>query len=242
MPIHDWTRVSAGIFHDFHTVWMGELRTALNSGVLPPDYYALAEQVAGPFGPDVLTLQTEPSNGEHNGGTAVAVAAPKVRFTAELPADPYVARRRRLVIHHSSNDRVVALLEILSPGNKAASQPLQAFVEKATAAINEGLHLLIVDLFPPSPRDPDGIHDVIWRALGGKPFVPPSGKPLTEVSYATGPTINAYIEPLAVGDLLTPMPLFLTHDHYVAVPLEETYQAAYRGVPRRWREVLERAP
>ena len=58
MPIHDWSRVFDGAFHDFHHVWIGELRNALNSGILPPDYYAMAEQVAGPTVPDVLTLQT----------------------------------------------------------------------------------------------------------------------------------------------------------------------------------------
>ena len=41
MPLHDWTRVDAGIFHDFHTVWIGILRTKLNAGLLPPDYFAL---------------------------------------------------------------------------------------------------------------------------------------------------------------------------------------------------------
>src|SRR6266478_5165711 len=40
-------RVEAGIFHDFHTVWIGTLRTALNEGLLPQGYYALAEQHAG---------------------------------------------------------------------------------------------------------------------------------------------------------------------------------------------------
>ena len=49
---------------------------------------------------------------------------------------------------------------------------------------------------------------------------------------------KAYVEPFAVGDTLMAMPLFLTASTYVSVPLEETYQAAYRGVPRRWREVL----
>ncbi len=58
MPIHDWTRVSAGTLHDFHLAWIAELRMALNSGLLPPDYYAQAEQIVGPMGPDVLTLQT----------------------------------------------------------------------------------------------------------------------------------------------------------------------------------------
>src|SRR5258708_4954632 len=65
MPIHDWTQVNAGIFHDFHSGWIIKLRTTLNAGLLPSGYYALAEQVTRPFGPDVLTLQangqTKPS-------------------------------------------------------------------------------------------------------------------------------------------------------------------------------------
>ena len=34
MPIHDWTRVTAGTFHDTHVVWLGNIRTALNGGIL----------------------------------------------------------------------------------------------------------------------------------------------------------------------------------------------------------------
>ena len=57
MPMHDWTRVPAGIFHAFHHGWISTLGNALNAGVLPPEYYALPEQPAAGFGPDVLTLQ-----------------------------------------------------------------------------------------------------------------------------------------------------------------------------------------
>lgn len=62
MPIHDWTRVEAGIFHDFHQKWARAIKPALNSGLLPPDYYALLEQVAGRsrrdrLPPDLLTLR-----------------------------------------------------------------------------------------------------------------------------------------------------------------------------------------
>ncbi len=32
MPLHDWTRVSAGIYHDFHQDWTIEIRRALNGG------------------------------------------------------------------------------------------------------------------------------------------------------------------------------------------------------------------
>lgn len=35
------------------------------------------------------------------------------------------------------------------------------------------------------------------------------------------------------------MPLFLDPDFYVPVPLEMTYQQAYRGVPSVWRDVLD---
>ena len=57
MPIHDWTRVDAGIFHAFHVTWIADLARALNRGLLPPDYYALAEQIVGGREPDVLTLK-----------------------------------------------------------------------------------------------------------------------------------------------------------------------------------------
>lgn len=58
MPVHDWTRVDAGIFHDFHNVWLGELRNVLNGGLLPAGYYAMTEQPAGKYITDVLTLPT----------------------------------------------------------------------------------------------------------------------------------------------------------------------------------------
>jgi hypothetical protein len=53
------------------------------------------------------------------------------------------------------------------------------------------------------------------------------------------PCLEAFIEPAAVGGSLAEMPLFLTSDEYVPVPLEATYNAAFAEVPRRWRRVLE---
>ena len=56
MPIHDWSKVEAGIFHAFHHAWIDEISRALNRKRLPSDYYALPKQVSGGYGPDVLTL------------------------------------------------------------------------------------------------------------------------------------------------------------------------------------------
>jgi hypothetical protein len=56
MPIHDWTRVDAGIFHDFHQTWMPEIKRALNGCSLAgaPDCWVLSSSIAGkPAGVDV---------------------------------------------------------------------------------------------------------------------------------------------------------------------------------------------
>jgi len=247
MPIHDWTRVSAGTFHDFHTTWLVELKRVLNDGVLPPDFYALAEQFAGGLGPDVLTLDAAPpgpngagaSDPSSGGGVAVRVAPPKVRFTDFVELGHYTRKRKTIVIRHSSGDRVVAMVEILSPGNKASRHALRAFVAKAEEVLRAGVHLLLVDLFPPGPRDPQGIHAAFWSEITDHNFVLPPDKPLTLAAYAAGDVLTAYVEPVAVGDALPDMPLFLTPDEYVPTPLESAYRRAWDAVPRRWRAVLE---
>jgi hypothetical protein len=99
--------------------------------------------------------------------------------------------------------------------------------------------LLIIDPFSPGPRDPNGVHAAIWDDDEGEPFQLPPDKPLTLVAYACGLTTRAYIEPIAVGDALPDMPLFLEPNGYVNVPLESTYQAAFAVQPERWRRVLE---
>jgi hypothetical protein len=246
MPIHDWRRVDAGIFHDFHLTWIGELKKALNSGLLPPDYYALEEQIAGGLGPDVLTLRTPAAEGsgptgDLPGAVAVAEAPPKVRFTLHSDRAQYTQRRRTLVIRHVSRHRIIALIEILSPGNKASRQPFRSFLNKAAAALARGIHLLLIDLFPPGPRDPQGIHGALWEDLTGEPYQQPADKPLTLAAYAAGggPAATAYVEPVAVGDALPNMPLFLNPEQYVNVPLDATYQAAYDSVPLFYRRILE---
>jgi hypothetical protein len=142
MPVHDWSRVFAGAFHDFHLAWIAELRNALNGGILPPDYYALAEQVAGPVVPDVLTLPTtnrdaEAWSGEPiAGATAVAIAPPRVRDRETIEEESYARRQRTVVIHHTSDDRVIALIEIVSAGNKANSKEFRSFVTPAVESVD----------------------------------------------------------------------------------------------------------
>lgn len=246
MPVHDWTCVEAGIFHAFHTSWIVEIQNTLNEGLLPKGYYVLAEQHAGRYISDVLTLHASPVTPEPlplppaTGGTILAEAPPQV--SRKQSFDPVrMAQRRSLAIRHVSNHRLIALIEILSPANKDRRQHVAEFLDKAVAAFNRGVHMLLVDLFPPGPNDPQGMHGALCDRLDllDEPYDLPTEAPLTLASYAAGPRVDVYLEHIAPGALLPGMPLFLRPDRYVSVPLEATYQTAYRGMPAFWRDILE---
>ncbi|NUQ64772.1 MAG: hypothetical protein HUU20_20105 [Pirellulales bacterium] len=83
------------------------------------------------------------------------------------------------------------------------------------------------------------MHGEVWGRLMAGDFHAPAAKPLTLVAYAVRRTVTAFVEPIGVGMELIDMPLFLTPDLYVPVPLEVTYHQAWSGVPQRWRRVIE---
>jgi hypothetical protein len=244
MPIHDWTRVDAGLFHDFHQRWIAALSNALNAGVLPTDFFALVEQrIQGPI-PDVLTLKlsgdsNEPRSG--SSGLAVADAPPRASLVRHKEAEIYAARANHLSIRHRHGD-VVAVVGIVSPGNKASRSEFRAFVEKSVELLRHGIHLLVIDLFPPSPRDPQGIHKAIWDDFEEEEIELPSDKPLTLASYDAGPVHTAYVNFLAVGDKLPDMSLFLQPQYYVPAPLEKTYQEPWALFPAPLKPLLESPP
>lgn len=148
-----------------------------------------------------------------------------------------------MVIRHTSGNRIVALIEIVSAGNKSGVHAWRTVIDKALAALRRGVHLLVLDVYPPTPRDPNGFHGSLWGELDGTPFELPSGADRTLAAYSAGPVKTAFVEPTAVGQPLRAMPLFLTPDGvgHVEVPLESTYAAAFAGVPRQYRRVLEAA-
>ncbi len=249
MPMHDWTRVSAGTFHAFHNAWITHIQEVLNAGLLPNPYYALGEQRMGEFGPDVLTLKAEdaeePADGssfatDSEGMVAVALSPPRVRASQEAIEDMafYLQRQRAVVIRHSSGDRVVAIIEIVSRANRHSMQTLNDFADKVIASLQQGIHVVVIDSFPPGRNDPDGIHGLIWERMMAGEYHAVDGLPLTLVSYTANYPIKAWIEPYSVGATLTAMPLFLTNGHYIPLPLEETYCQSWAGVPERWKRVV----
>ena len=100
----------SGIFHAFHHSWIEEIQRALNAGLLPADYYALPEQQAAGFGPDVLTLQGESTSVVHQDGGGVLLEEPQVRLVAESDQEFYRQKQKSVVVRHVTGDRMVAVV------------------------------------------------------------------------------------------------------------------------------------
>ncbi len=246
MPMHDWTKVEAGIYHAFHGPWLQAIARALNNGLLPAAYYAMTEQVTMSVEADVLTLQIPHANGTPAGSGVLSLTTTRPAvgvLVREQQAAP--KRRGRVLVRHVSTHKVVAVIELVSPGNKSAKREYAAFVMKAADVLAARVHLLVIDPFPPPAHTPGGLHASIWprvvrRRKGRQPFTLSADRPLVVASYAAGQEVVAAVQPFAVGEPVPEIPLFLTvEQEYVTLPLEPTYATAWPDVPKVWRDVIE---
>lgn len=217
MPIHDWTRVPSDLFHDFHQTWTIYICRELNAGILPKSLSALVEQKSRPMKLDSSHLDSP--------------AWP-------LQSQGYAGRANRIVIKRTLA-RTIAAIEIVSPGNKNDRAAIVNYVSKIIDFLRAEVHVLVVDLFPPTPQDPHGIHKLIWDEMSEDSFSFPVDKDRILASYQAGNEMAAYLEPIALGDKLPDMPLFVGQDKYVLVPLDATYQKAWEGCPEALRKAVE---
>lgn len=232
----------SGLFHDFHQSWSIRTKDALNAGRLPKGLAALVEDRAGPRESDVLTIEAKKSpqrcSGTAQDGGVATLDRPVTRIVRRTTKEIYSGRANRIVVKHHLG-RTVAVIELLSPGNKDSRAAVRDFVDKTIDFLGKGIHVLIVDLFPPTPRDPFGMHKVIWDEIEEEDFAFPQGKDRILASYETGGARAAYVEPVGVGESLPDMPLFLTNDVHVLVPLEPTYGATWDASPEEMRRAVE---
>jgi hypothetical protein len=191
----------------------------------------------------VLTLrlsagkEKEPPRGTAP-AVAVAAAPPRARVIRSTEVSVYARKADRVTVRHRHGP-VVAVIEIVSPGNKRSNSELRAFVQKTADLIQQGVHVLVIDLFPPTRRDPQGLHRALWDEFEDEDFTLPADKPLTLAAYSAGPIKTAYVEPVAVNDALPDMPLFLEPELYVPVPLEATYRTSWSVFPAALKGLLE---
>ncbi|MEQ1825696.1 MAG: DUF4058 family protein [Pirellula sp.] len=245
--MHNWVNVAAGTYHFFHHRWISSISDQLNSGILPKGFFAMAEQIIGGPAPDVVALkdwlETTEDATSNDGALALAEpqTAPMTTYVLEDHAEEYVAMKNQIVIKHNLG-KVVSVIELVSPGNKHSVVEITRLIEKAAILVRAGINLLIVDPFPPTLRDPNGIPALIWAELYGESsFQIPDRQTLTVSSYQAEPPYarKAYIEPLKVGDFLPIMPLFLVKDRYVNLSLEVTYSETWSKLPNQVQRAVQ---
>lgn len=226
MPMHDWAAVDAGTYHDFHRDWTVELCRRLNSGILPAGYHARLQRRS--------IESDEQDRPVHVGPT------PTARIVQRAEEFTYAMRADRIVILREG--ATVALIEITTPGLTRSPLLRREFSTVACACLDCGVHLLLIDPIP-TASDDVGLHATIWKDFNGKPLAPmPPDKPLAVSSFDAGDELNAYVEPLAVGDPLPDMPLFLEPGVYVPCPLEAAYATSWSTLHEVIREIVPALP
>jgi hypothetical protein len=238
MPLHDWSDVPAGLYHHFHQDWTAHLTRLLNRGLLPDGISALIEQRAGKREGDVLAVESKQRNRPRDDGGVLIAERPQTQIVSRSDSQAYARKANRITIKHHLGE-TLAIIEIVSPGNKDSRAAVDDFVRKSCELLYAGIHLLVVDPFPPGSRDPSGLHKLIWDEFHTEPFELTPTKDRVLASYEADDEYGSYVELVGVGDRLPEMPLFLYPGQHVRVPLEAAYQGTWDDCPSALRtEVL----
>ena len=238
MPMHDWSNVTKGQFHDFHAAWLAEIRRVLMSGLLPEGYYASVEQHVMGFIPDVLSFRESPDDFNATSASATTLLQAPVAPTVQTGVPPYYRQNELVTVRQSDGDQLVAVVEVVSPNNKNSRVGIEGFLRKTASLLGRGIHLVILDTIRPGRFDPQGMHGAIRQELTSEP-IQTSDKPLTVASYEAAGQVRAFVQALAAGDVMGDTPLFLEEDCCVMLPTESSYMAAFTLLNRRLRRVLE---
>ena len=217
MPMHDWTKAEPGNYHGFHQLWIARISDLLNLSALPPDHYALIEK---------------------NGFRDNADHFKQVADSRNI-AEHYASIANRVVVKREDHE-IVSIVEIVSPGNKAKRSSFNGFVSNCVRWIKGGMHMLLIDPFPPATGGARDLHSAIWSELNPE-YEPDRDFKLERnmASYEAGESLAAYIEPLKIGDPFPDMPLFVRPGVYVNLPIEMTYLETWKVYPKAVKRDVE---
>lgn len=211
MPIHDWTRVDAGAFHCHHLGWMAYLSGGLNTGRLPDGFYALSGYTTPDGGPP-----------------------PSVELDAVDELALYAARRRRVTVFCASDDRPMARVEMVTPGDRRSPAAVDRFVTDVVASADSGLAHLVIDPLPAEAHA-----TVLSDWLGDRSARRPVGRQVTLAVRAAGGRSAWSFSHVRIGDRLPDVTLPLAPNASAAVPLAASYAKSFDGMPKHLIALLE---
>jgi hypothetical protein len=204
--------------------------------VLPDVYVAEPRVHLGPYfeidvtafansGPQVAAAATS------NGGVATlawTASQPSLEVEADWP-DQY--EYEVLVFDQERDRRLVAAVELVSPANKDRPQSRRAFVTKCAALLQQGVALAVVDLV--TTRQFNLYAELLeWIGQADSTLgTEPPAIYAAALRFQTPPRrsiLQTWPHPMAVGQPLPTLPLWLASDLAVPLDLETSYEDTCR--------------
>jgi hypothetical protein len=222
-------------WESFHSNWATKIADALTERWLPPNYIAEEHAYIGPSVEiDVGTFERDSSTGEESGGGTVVKAGPKV-WTPPAPdavvpsvfPDTFEVR----VLSTDTGPKLVAAIELISPGNKDRATESRAFAVKCASYLYQGISLIIVDIVTSRRAN---LHNEILRVMEAaevlqlEPEVALYAVAYRPLHRAGKDEIDTWRSPLALHQPLPTLPLSLRADLVIPVDFEATYAEACR--------------
>ncbi len=234
MPLRDHFRPPTtryASWESLHGMWpavfVQQLRTQL-----PPGFVAAPRVHLGPyFEIDIAAFeQDDRPSGRGSGGGTATLAAPRPTWAIETDVpeeDEYEVR-----IYNADEERqLVATIELVSPANKDRPDKRRAFVGKCAALLRKGVAVSIVDVV--TVRHANLYAEVMAFVGHPDPTLGPEPPPVyaascrwTPNAAGTRATLEAWSNPMAVGERLPPLPLWLADGVSVVFDLERSYEQA----------------
>jgi len=224
-PMAEWP------WGSFHTQWISEFGAWLNRRLTKPRYHCWVQTHMGTrIEADVAEYDFH--HGQEfstNGSTATAVeieTAPVATLTipAIFPDELEVQ-----IVDTRAGATLVAVIELISPGNLDRPDTRLAFATKCAAYLRRGIGVLIIDIVTSHHFN---LHNSLLDLLGQPESVQMPDDCITYVA-SYHPTrrdesnlIDFWPVPLVVGSPLPTIPLVLRGGPRIAINLEEIYSSA----------------
>ena len=220
-------------WESFHSSWATRLADALTERWLPANYIAEEHAHLGPSVEiDVGSFERETTTTSAEASGAVATVGAKVwtppvadGSVAAVFPDTFEVR----VLCTDTGPKLVAAIELISPGNKDRATERRAFAIKSASYLYQGISVIVVDIVTNRRAN---LHNEILRLMDGADSLqlPPESS-LYAVAYqplrrGKEDGIDVWRSPLALGRALPTLPLGLRADLVIPVDFEATYAEA----------------
>jgi hypothetical protein len=248
MPLRDHFHGPVGRrpWQSFHAAWAGSIAADLNRR-LPARFVADAPVYLGSkASADVAEYESAEANDwGHNGreagkggvavapGTASEVLAEVANYappeTALAMPASFPTEIRVEVRDVGDNYKVLAVVELVSPGNKKEADEREQFAAKCLSYLGKGIGLVVIDIV--TERHWNLHNELVRIGQKGDKFLMAGDPPIYVTAYRPvhrnkEDLIDLWLWPLKVGEALPAVPLALKGYGCVRLDLEATYAEA----------------